>query len=172
MKIILTISLVLIRVFLASGQNISKDSSQNKKRNFEILSKGFNVGYRAGITSKNNELITGYYFDIVDIRRHRLITFDNDIWTNFNRIGFNSTVSYSGDLIALSFSTDLFQSTNRLAVVPALGLGFGYNDLFSLGIFYNHKFHSETDYPTLAFKLIVRPSFIKVIASNPDGSNW
>jgi hypothetical protein len=157
---------------LTLGQNISIDTSKSKTSNFENLSKGINIGYRAGIGSKNNELLVGYYLDIVDIKRHRLITFDNNIWTNFNRIGLNSTISYSNDLIALSYSTDLFHEKKQLRVIPAFGLGFGYNDLFSIGLFYNHKFKSEIDYPTFAFKLIVRPSFINIVIQNPDGSKW
>jgi hypothetical protein len=48
----------------------------------------------------------------------------------------------------------------------------GYNDLFSIGVFYNYKFNKKIDYPTFALKLIIRPSFINVIAQNPDGSKW
>ena len=171
-KTILTIFFGLFQVTLTLGQIISIDTSKSKTKNFEILSKGVNIGYRAGIDSRNNELLAGYYFDIVDIKRHRLITFDNDIFTNINRIGVNSTISYSNDLLALSYSTDVFHDKKQLSVIPALGIGFGYHDLFSTGLFYNHKFNSEIDYPTFAFKLIVRPSFINVVTQNPDGSKW
>jgi hypothetical protein len=171
-KTILTIFFGLVQVTLTLGQNISIDTSKSTTKNFEILSKGVNIGYRAGIDSKNNELLVGYYFNIVDIKRHKLITFDNNLWTNFNRIGINSTISYSNDLFSLSYSTDFFQDKKQLRVIPALGLGFGYNDLFSLGFFYNQKFNSETDYPTFAFKLIVRPSFINIVTQNPDGTKW
>ncbi len=171
-RIKLTILLGLYQVTLTSGQNISSDTIKNKSKNLEILSKGVNIGYRAGMDSRNNELLAGYYFDIVDIKRHRLITFDNDIWTNFNRIGFNSTISYSNELLVVSYSTDVFQDKDLWGVIPALGIGLGFNDLCSIGLFYNHKFKFELVYPTFAFKLIVRPSFINIISQNPDGSNW
>lgn len=150
----------------------ANDSSQSEKKNYPLLSKGVNLGYRAGIRSKNNELLVGYYFDFIDIKRHRLVTFDADLWTNFKRMGLNGTISYSSSLFALSYATDVFKDKNQVRVIPALGLSYGTVDIFTFGVFYNYKNRSDIAYPTWSFKCILRPSFLGILTQNPDGSVW
>lgn len=148
------------------------DSSRSEKKNYPVLSKGINLGYRAGIGSKNNELLAGYYFDIIDLKRHRLVTFDADVWSNFKRVGLNATISYSSSLFALSYATDVFQDKNQVRVIPSFGLSYGTVDIFTFGVFYHYKNQRDIAYPTFSFKCIFRPSFFGILTQNPDGSVW
>lgn len=169
MKFILFLSFLLITpCFGLTFKNLNSDSN----RNIKFFTKGINIGYRAGIDKQNNELLLGYYFDFVDQKRHKLYTLDNDLWSNFNRIGFNSTISYSNDFLSISYSSDVFKNNSKLTYLPSFGIGIGYNDLISFGVFYHHKIDKNIDYPDFNFKLVLRPSFIHILAQNPDGSNW
>lgn len=141
-------------------------------QNYKVLSKGYNLGYRAGLSSKQHELMAGYYFSILDIKRHNLLTFDQDITTNFKRLGFNSSISYSNGYIGLTYSTDLVKSEGKIRVIPGIGASLSAADLMSLGVFYHYQLKQDLWFPTLSLRLMLRPSFIHVLFKNADGSEW
>ena len=169
MKFIVFLSILLnTHCFGLTFKNLNSDSN----RNIGFYTKGINIGYRAGIDKQNNELLLGYYFDFVDQKRHKLYTLDNDLWTNFNRFGFNSTISCSNDFLSISYSSDVFKNNNKFIYLPSFGVGIGYNDLISFGVFYHIKIDNNIYCPDFNFKLVLRPSFIHVLAQNPDRSKW
>lgn len=141
-------------------------------QNYKVLSKGLNLGYRAGLSSKQNELLAGYYFNILDKKRHRLLTFDQDLSTDFKRLGFNSSISYSNGFIALTYMTDVFKFDDIVRVLPGIGINIGAADLLSLGVFYHYQSKQDLLMPTFTLRLMLRPSFINVLFENADGSGW
>lgn len=141
-------------------------------QNYKVLSKGFNLGYRAGLSSKQNELLEGYYYSIYNEKRHILLTFDQDLTTNFKRVGFNSSISYSNGYIGLTYSTEIFTSEGKVRVLPGIGVNVSATDLLSLGVFYHYQSQQDLRFPTYSLKLMVRPSFINVFFKNPDGGSW
>lgn len=141
-------------------------------QNYKVLSKGFNLGYRAGLSRKQNELLAGYYFSVLDRKRHNLLTFDQDLTTNFKSLGFNSSISYSNGFIGLTYSTDLIQSEGKIRVLPGIGVSLNAADLMSLGVFYHYQSTKDLWFPALSLRLMIRPSFIYVLFENADGSDW